>query len=147
MTDVSKLTMDELVAHLIEHNPSEAPRDLVETLIVRWREVRQARLDAEKVAQKLQDKETAFKSFLLETFHEQKLEGMLIGGRSTGLSSKTVPIVADKEKLLAYIKKTGELDLLQFRLSNKAVDDRRDNGVAVPGTEYKDVYDLFDRKI
>src|SRR3546814_7608818 len=31
MTDLSKLTMDELVAHLIEHSPSEAPRDLVET--------------------------------------------------------------------------------------------------------------------
>lgn len=144
---MNKLTVDELIANLVCQPPSEAPRDLVETLIVRWREVRQARLDAEKVAQKLQSKETALKSYLLETFHEQRLEGMLIGGRSTGLSSKNVPIVSDKEKLLSYIRETGELDLLQFRLSNKAVDERFENGIQVPGTEYKEVYDLFDRKL
>ena len=122
-------------------------RELVESKIIQWREVRKVRLEAEKVAQKLLSQEADIKSFLIENFREEKLEGMIIDGRSTGLSARLVPAVRDKEALLEHIKATGELDLLQFRLAGKAVDARREGGVEVPGTEYVEVFDLFDRKV
>lgn len=128
-------------------NPAEASREDVEQAIVKWRADREKRLEAEKVAKKIKETEDAAKSFILEAFKQQKFEGMLIDGRTTGLATKSVPTVCDKELLVAYIKETGELDLLQFHLSAGAVKERTEAGISVPGTEYVDVYDLFDRKV
>ena len=126
--------------------PDEAEREVVEKAIVMWRELRTERLEAERQARVLKNDEDKLKSFLIECFKQQKLEGMLIDGRSTGLSTKTQPSVADKEAFLAYIKETGQLDLLQFRLATGAVQERWNNEVEVPGVEEIELYDLFDRK-
>ena len=126
--------------------PDEAEREVVEKAIVMWRELRTERLEAERQARVLKNDEDKLKSFLIEAFKQQKLEGMIIDGRSTGLSTKTQPSVADKEALLAYIKETGQLDLLQFRLATGAVQERWNNEVEVPGVEEIELYDLFDRK-
>lgn len=123
----------------------EATREQTEQVIVAWREKRAARLEANRVTEALQKEETALSSWLLEVFKQQKFEGMLIGGRITGLSDKEVAAVSDKEALMKYIRETGELDLLQFRLSTGAVDERKEAGVDVPGTEYIKVHTLFDR--
>jgi len=126
--------------------PKDAPRDHVENMIKRWREVRAERLEMDRKASNLKKEEDAAKSFLIECFKEQKLEGMLIDGRATGLSTKKQPAVEDKEAFLAYIKETGELDLLQFRLATGAVQERWDEDVEVPGIKEIELYDLFDRK-
>lgn len=126
--------------------PDEAEREVVEKAIVMWRELRTARLEADRQARVLKNDEDKLKSFLIEAFKQQKLEGMIIDGRSTGLSTKTQPSVADKEAFLAYIKETGQLDLLQFRLATGAVQERWNNEVEVPGIEEIELYDLFDRK-
>lgn len=123
-----------------------ATREQTEQVIKAWREKRAARLEANRVTEALKEEETKMSSWLLEVFKQQKFEGMLIGGRITGLSDKSVPAVSDKEALMQYIRKTGELDLLQFRLSTGAVEERTQNGVKVPGTEYITVHELFDRK-
>ena len=126
--------------------PDEAEREVVEKAIVMWRELRTERLEAERQARVLKNDEDKLKSFLIEAFKQQKLEGMIIDGRSTGLSTKTQPSVADKEAFLAYIKETGQLDLLQFRLATGAVQERWNNDMEVPGVEEIELYDLFDRK-
>jgi hypothetical protein len=128
-------------------NPAEASRETVEQAIVLWRDVRARRLEQEKVANKLKSTEETAKSFILECFKQQKFEGMLIDGRTTGLATKEIPSVCDKEAFMSYIRKTGELELLQFRLAAGAVNERKEEGVSVPGTEYVEVYDLFDRKV
>lgn len=126
--------------------PDEAEREVVEKAIVMWRELRTERLEAERQARVLKNDEDKLKSFLIEAFKQQKLEGMIIDGRSTGLSTKTQPSVADKEAFLTYIRETGQLDLLQFRLATGAVQERWNNEVEVPGVEEIELYDLFDRK-
>lgn len=127
-------------------NPAEADRSTVEQAIKDWREAREARLELDRKAAKLKSVEDGLKSFLLEAFKQQKLEGMLVGGKVTGLTTKRIPIVEDKEKFLSYIRETGELDLLQFRLSSEAVRVRAEEGVEVPGIGEMDTYDLFNRK-
>lgn len=129
------------------NNPMEATRQQVEDMIIAWRAKRAERLELDKVANKAKQEEENYKSFILECFKQQKFEGMLIDGRTTGLTTKKVPTVSDKEELLAYIRESGELDLLQFRLSAEAVNLRKENEIDVPGTEYVEVYDLFDRKV
>lgn len=127
-------------------NPAEADRKTVEQAIKDWREARDARLELDRKAAKLKSVEDVLKSFLLEAFKQQKLEGMLIGGKVTGLTTKNIPIVEDKEKFLNYMRETGELDLLEFRLSAAAVRVRAEEGVEVPGIGEMETYDLFNRK-
>jgi hypothetical protein len=134
------------VSTTAEFTPEHAPREHVEELIKFWRARRAERLEAERQARVLKNEEDAAKSFLIECFKQQKLEGMIIDGRSTGLATKTQPSVADKEAFLAYIKETGQLDLLQFRLATGAVQERWNNDMEVPGVEEIELYDLFDRK-
>src|SRR5690606_29836697 len=115
--------------------------------IVRWRETNFDRLEVERSAKAIKKVEDQLKSFLLEVFKEQKLEGMIIGGRSTGLSTKKGLVVSDKEAFLAYVKQELALDLLQFRMAEGAVKERMAEGIQVPGTEEAEFYDLFDRRV
>lgn len=129
-----------------EHTPETAPREVVEECIVKWRDMREKRLEADREAAKLKKEEDFLKSFVLEAFRQQKFEGMLIGSRITGLSTKSVPVVEDKAAFMEYIRQTGELDLLQFRISNPAIEAREEDGQEIPGIGRMDIYDLFDRK-
>lgn len=124
-----------------------AKREEVEKVIEVWRAQRDHRLELNRLMEKAKSEETQLKSWLLEVFKQQKFEGMLIGGRITGLAEGEIATVEDKEAFMAYILKEQALELLQFRLSTTAVDERRDNGVQVPGTRYVTTYELFDRKL
>ena len=127
-------------------DPAEAKRGEVEAAITAWRDKRAERLELDRQAAVRKKEEDQLYGFLVEVFKQQKLEGMLIEGRVTGLGSKKVSIVEDKEALMAHIRATGELELLQFRLSEPAVKEREENGESVPGVGKMEVYSLFDRK-
>lgn len=127
-------------------DPAEAKRGEVEAAITAWRDKRDERLELDRQAAVKKKEEDQLYGFLVEVFKQQKLEGMLIEGRVTGLGSKKVSIVEDKEALMAHIRATGELELLQFRLSEPAVKEREENGESVPGVGKMEVYSLFDRK-
>lgn len=124
----------------------EATREQTEQVITAWRAQRAKRLEENRIMEASKKLEESMSSWLLEVFRQQKFEGMLIGGRITGLSEKKVPIVEDKEAFMTHIKATGELELLQFRLGTGAVEERTKNGIKVPGIAYIDVHELFDRK-
>lgn len=137
---------EELLVAVAETDPLTAPRDLYEPVITKWRAMRAKRLELERLARAAQAAETAFKSYAIEVCRAQKLEGVLIDGRITGLNTKSVATVSDKESLVKFIRETGDISLLQFRLSTGTVDEYVENGKKVPGVEYIDVYDLSDKK-
>lgn len=116
-------------------------------IILEWRLARTARLDLDRQAAALKKDEDRLKSLLIEAYKAKQLEGQMVGNRVTGLTTRTVPVVQDKEAFLAHLRKTGELDLLEFRPSAKAIKDRWEAEVVVPGTEELAVYDLFDRQV
>ena len=125
----------------------EATREQAQEMITLWRAQRAKRLEENRIMEDSKKKEQAMYSWLLEVFKQQKYEGMMIGGRVTGLADKEIPYVEDKEAFLKYMKETGELDLLEFRMAKGAVEERFANGVEVPGVAHMTVYDLFDRKV
>lgn len=127
-------------------NPETATRQEVEGCIKAWREARTQRLELDRKAAVAKKSEDSYKSFLIEAFRQQKLEGMLIDGRVSGLATKEIPVVEDKEAFMSYIRETGSLELLQFRLSAPAVAEREEAGVEVPGIGKMETYELFDRK-
>lgn len=126
--------------------PLEADRILVEQTIKAWRERRAERLAKEAEAKVLQKSETAMKSWLIEVFKAQHYEGMVIDQRITGLNTREVYTVTDREAVTQYIYDWQALDLLEFRVSQRAIQEREDIGQAVPGVELVETYDLFDRK-
>lgn len=136
----------ELLDQVATVTPAEAKRDLYERIITKWRAMRAKRLELERLAKEAQQAETAFKSYAIEVCRAQKLEGVLIDGRITGLNKKSVATVSNKEELIKFIRETGDISLLQFRLATGTVDEYKENDKDVPGTEYIDVYDLSDRK-
>jgi len=144
------MSEEDIVAELLVQTAkvpvAEAPRDMYEKVITQWREMRAKRLELERLAKSAQHAETAFKSYAIEVFRAQKLEGVMIGGRITGLNTRPVATVSNKEELIKFIRETGDLALLQFRLATGTVDEYKGDGKEVPGVEYIDVYDLTDKK-
>ena len=126
--------------------PNEATRVEVEETIQAWRDQRAIRLAKEQEAAQLKKSETAMKSWLIEVFKAQQYEGMVINQRITGLSTKEVYTVLDKEAVTDYIYENQALDLLEFRISQRAIQEREDVGEIVPGLDLVETYDLFDRK-
>jgi hypothetical protein len=126
--------------------PKEATRPQTEKVIKEWRAKRAERLAADHVAAELKKDEVAMKSWLVAVFREQRFEGMVIGGRITGVSPKDIHVIEDREAFINYIYETDAIDLLQFRVSETAIVEREILGITVPGTRKEEVYDLFDRK-
>lgn len=125
--------------------PAEAPREEVEAVIRAWRAKRVERLAADKVAEKLKEAEDEMKTWLVDVFKEQKLEGMLLDGKVTGATPRDICVVEDKEAFIRYVYEKEAIDLLQFRLSDGAILARLDEGEVVPGIGKMEVHNLFDR--
>jgi hypothetical protein len=147
MTDkTEEKAMGELMTLVAATDPAAAPRDLYEVTVSKWRAMRTKRLELNRLMEAAQKQETLLKSYAIEVFRAQKLEGVMIDGRITSLNTKSVATVSDKEALLNFIKETGDTALLQFRLATGTVDEYYSNDKKVPGVEYIDVYDLSDKK-
>ena len=127
-------------------DPMEASRADVTDSVKAWRELRAKRLEVEKEAEKIKQQELAHKNFVIAAMLGQKYEGIVEGGRVTGVNTKEVPTCADREAFDKFVLSTGSLDLLQFRLATGAINARFEAGIEVPGIEFIDTYDLYDRK-
>jgi len=96
--------------------------------------IRAERLAADKVAEGLKAKETILKEHLINNVPKDSAGAM--GKLYTAtITTKTKPRVADWPLLWAHIKKTGEFDLMQRRLSDTAVMDRINDKRKLPGVE------------
>jgi hypothetical protein len=128
--------------------PEDAQRTEVEDIIMQWRFQRSERLALEKTVTALKERETELKSWLMNVFKSQKMEGMIVDGRTTGLSAKEVHAVESKEDFIQYIYDNEAIELLQFRLSETAIKEHEDvAGADIPGLGTVEVYDLFDRQV
>jgi hypothetical protein len=131
---------------ILHISPEEATRTTVEQAILEWRAQREKRLEADKVAEGLKKQETALKNWIISVLRSQLYEGIIIDGKATGLSTKEVPVCEDRSALTQYILDNRAIELLEFRLSKKAVEDYVEAGHEVPGINFIEVYDLFNRK-
>ena len=127
--------------------PQEADRTTTEDIIREWRRAREVRLAEQKIVDQLEKEEKVYKAWLIEVFQSQKYEGMVVDGRITGVADpKEIPVAEDRQAFQAYILETGQLDLLEFRISKSAVEERKNQGVEIPGLGFIETYNLYDRK-
>lgn len=114
------------------------------TLALQWRKMRAARLELQKQVEQMQAAESAVKKQVLERLANAKNKAVSNGERLFQLVVKDEPLAENWPKLYEHIKKTGEFDLLERRLSKAAVKERAELGEKVPGVAWFPVETLSD---
>lgn len=98
-------------------------------------EVRQKRLDQQKVVAALEEEERALKNHLIDNLPKSDASGVAGKLARVTVVTKDVPQVKDWDALHKYIKRTGQFELFQRRLADNAVRERWEAGKEVPGVE------------
>jgi hypothetical protein len=109
--------------------------------------VREIRLALDKLAEGVKARETELGEHLINSLSKSDDTGVAGLKFRAQVKMKDVPKAADWPAFHAYIAKTGSFDLLQKRLSDKAVTDRLDDGVKLPGIEIMHVPSVSITKI
>ena len=100
-----------------------------------WWTLRASRLAIEKEVARIREQESRAKSALLQSLTENKVTS--VGGQKVRVTHvvKDKPSVNDWEEVYSYIRETGSFDIFQRRIGERAVKDRWDDGVKIPGIE------------
>lgn len=91
------------------------------------------RLEAQKAAEALKKFQTALEDWFIEQLPAEDATGTAGKLGRVEIKRKTIPTVEDWPKFYAYVKKTGAFELMQRRLSDKAIDERWEANKEVPG--------------
>jgi hypothetical protein len=113
-----------------------------------YADVRQARLDKDKESASIKERETEIYNAILSALSESADTGASGNHHRVQRVLKTVNNVSDWSALHTYIQQTGAFEMLQRRLSDKAVSEFADtNGALPPGVQAVDVATLSFTKI
>lgn len=95
-------------------------------------DIRAERLEAQKVVDEIKEREDALKEHIINNLPKGDT-GASGSHHHVSVYTDAVPRAEDWDKVWAYIKKTGNFDLLQRRLNDAAVKERWDDGKKLPG--------------
>jgi hypothetical protein len=98
--------------------------------------VRQQRLEIQKQVDLLQSEESAIKEHIINTLPKSEASGVAGKLARVTVVSKQVPQVKDWDAFYKHVKKSGDFDLLQRRLTDSAIKERWEAGKEVPGVEH-----------
>lgn len=107
---------------------------------------RAKRLDVQKQVDKLRAEEAELKEHLINNLPKDRATGVQGKLCQVSIVTKQRPKVEDWDRLYKYIKRTGNFDLLQRRLSDPAIRERWEDGKEVPGVDTFTVVDVSIRK-
>lgn len=112
-----------------------------------YRDVRELRLAMAKEVEEVQAFERTVEQHIIDNLSKSDDTGAAGLRFRAQVITKRKPSVADWPTLQAHILATGEFDLIQRRISDKAVADRWEAGAAIPGVEVVNVISLSVTKI
>lgn len=105
-------------------------------------EMRAKRLEAARQVEEMKRLEKLHQFGIMEELKALKLQGSKGNVATATITTDTTARVVDWKKFHKYLLKTGELDLMQQRISVTAWKERVADGKQVPGVEGVDVEDL-----
>jgi hypothetical protein len=123
-----------------------ATPDDLKSAISQWRGLNQQRLEADRLSRQLKKDETLLYDWIIEALQKTGIDGLVVGDKITGLQKGSVLTVTDKEALVEYIRRTGNIFILQFRLSQSTVDEHLAEGEDIPGVAKVETFGLYNRK-
>lgn len=98
--------------------------------------VREERLKIQKSVELLQAEETAIKEHLINTLPKSDASGVAGKLARVTVVTRQVPQVKDWDLFYKHVKKSGDFDLLQRRLTDSAIKERWEAGKEIPGVEH-----------
>lgn len=110
-------------------------------------EVRDLRLAMQKVVDEVKARESEIRDHLIETIPKSDDTGVAGKKYRAQIVTKKRPAPGDWAKIHAYVQETGRFDLLQKRLSDKAVTDMWEEGQEVPGVDVFNAVEVSITKI
>ena len=99
-------------------------------------QVREERLKIQKQVELLASEESAIKEHLINTLPKSDASGVAGKLARVTIVTKQVPQVKDWDAFYKHVKKSGDFDLLQRRLTDSAIKERWEAGKEVPGVEH-----------
>lgn len=99
-------------------------------------QLRAQRLSVQKQVDELWAEEKALKSHIIDTLPKSEASGVAGKLARVTVVTKDIPQVKDWDTFYKYVKKTGQFDLLQRRLTDTAVKERWEAGKEIPGVEH-----------
>lgn len=109
--------------------------------------VRAIRLEMDKIVEGVKARETELKEYIIANLSKSDDTGAAGKLYRAQIVTKDIPKAADWPQFHAYVAKTGQFDMLQKRLSDKAVMDRLEQGERLPGIEVMHIPDVSITKI
>jgi hypothetical protein len=111
-----------------------------------YKALREKRLELARQVTELKEKEQHMRRDLIVHLEESDVTGVQGKICFIALVPKCEPIVVSWGSLYTHIRDSGEFELLQRRVGVKAVKERWDDGLLVPGVEEVEYNDLSVRK-
>ena len=95
--------------------------------------IREERYAADKVAAKLRVQEAILADYLVEKLPSDNATGIAGKLARVHVETKPIPTVDNWDAFYKYVLKNKAFDLLQRRLSDKAISERWEQGKVIPG--------------
>lgn len=99
-------------------------------------ELRAKRLAMQKEVDAVEAEEKAYKEHIINTLPKSEASGVAGKLARVTVVTKEVPQVKDWDAFYKFVKKTGQFDLLQRRLTDAAIKERWEHGKEIPGVEH-----------
>lgn len=109
--------------------------------------IRTKRLLLQKEVEAYQKQETELRERLIAELPKGDATGVQGKLCRVSVITKARPNVENWDKFYAYVKKTGNFDLMQRRLSDAAVKERWENNKEIPGVGRFNIVDLSVNKV
>ena len=110
-------------------------------------QLREERLAKKREVDELEAEEKALKEHVIKNLPKSEASGVAGKIARVAAITKEVPQVKDWDLFHKHVKKTGEFDLLQRRLTDSAIQERWDAGKKIPGVESFTVVTLSITKV
>lgn len=110
-------------------------------------ELRQKRLEMQKEVDKVAAEEAALKEHIINTLPKSEASGVAGKLARVTVVTKQIPQVKDWDAFYKYVKKTGQFDLMQRRITDAAIKERWEAGKEVPGVEHFNAVSVSINKI
>lgn len=110
-------------------------------------QLRQKRLEMQKEVGKVAAEESALKEHIINTLPKSEASGVAGKLARVTVVTKEIPKVEDWDAFYKYVKKTGNFDLMQRRLTDAAVKERWEAGKEVPGVGHFNAVSISINKV
>jgi hypothetical protein len=111
------------------------------------KQIQQQRSDAQKVVDALEAKEKALKEHLINTLPKSEASGVSGKIARVYVDTEDIPQIENWDLFWKYVKRTGDDDLVQRRLSTAAVKLRLESKKKIPGIKLFTVTKVHVNKI